>query len=206
MRIQQPLRIAAVAVVVLVPLLAACGSKPAEQPRVPSAYCDSILGEDVESPQVDRMTCVAEVKRLQSRHDLRPYDANGDGLLNVEESIAAFGPALDLVRAVQPATTTAKPTITTAEPTTAEPTTSTTRPQIPTSPPATSPPAPTTTRPEFPGPPDVAPGANREWARYGPYSSLWTCGQSQGAWPERTSECFMFEGQAYYYGIRQATR
>lgn len=213
-----PLRRAAVAAVAVVPLLAACGSKPVEQPRVPSAYCDSILEESVESPAVARMTCVAEVKRLRAKYDLTPYDANGDGLLNLEESLAAFGPPLDLVRAASTAAATTKPSAaatTTTAATTPSPATVATstpravpttaeRPQIPTSPPA----APPSARPvpAFPAPPAIAPGPNREWASYGPYPSLSACGQAQGAWPERTSECFMFDGQAYYFGVRQSSR
>ena len=73
----------------------------------------------------------------------------------------------------------------------------------------TQPPA-RTTQPQqtaqWPSPPYSAP-SGFEWARLGPYASTWTCGQASDSWPAGKSECFIGpDGQAYYYGLRQASR
>lgn len=37
----------------------------------------------------------------------------------------------------------------------------------------------------------------------GPYPSEWICGQNAHMWPSSASECFTYEGQVYFYGMRQ---
>lgn len=67
----------------------------------------------------------------------------------------------------------------------------------------TQPPSPRQTQP--PSPPYAA-GAGMEWTLRGPYASLWTCDQAADQWPSNTSNCFMHDGAAYYWAIRQAAR
>lgn len=44
-----------------------------------------------------------------------------------------------------------------------------------------------------------------EWARMGPYDSVWTCDQAASQWPASKTECFRGpDGRAYFYGMRQA--
>lgn len=57
-------------------------------------------------------------------------------------------------------------------------------------------------QPQMPTPPNQAP-AGWEWGLLGPYSSTWTCDQAAQSWPSQRSECFTYDGDAYYYGLRR---
>ena len=61
-------------------------------------------------------------------------------------------------------------------------------------------------QPSGPPSPPYAAGAGYEWFLKGPFQSTWTCTQNADSWPSGTSECFDYNGGAYYWAMRQASR